>query len=197
MQSGKELNRIIIEIRPLPTHIQVSKHINKVYWHYKDKRIPKKITEGLKLRKIIIGTDGFFRDKISNTRILKNTKSHGKPRLIPINNQLIYNNTMKHEQRSLYVKKIKESLKPFFLNLKPLKPEQFPIQIDGIIQMNKTNENWDLDNLNSIYSKTIQDLMVELSILPGDSVQYISKCMSLEYRGFSEIPSLTLIIKTQ
>jgi hypothetical protein len=54
--------------------------------------------------------------------------------------------------------------------------------------------NWDLDNL-WIYTKCIQDLLVEEGIMPDDNIQFVSKPAAPEFFPISNEEDRKLVFK--
>lgn len=169
---------VTIQIDPLPRRVKMSDHRRKVYWKKTDK-LTKTMEDRFKRNLIFLHKDNYYRDSISKTKIIKNTQSHGTESYLSINAQHIYNSNMSHIKRWSYIKKIKELIRPFLKDIKPIK--QFPIKLSGNLYCPIGKGDWDLDNLTFIYSKVIQDLMVELKIIPDDNIRYINKSMDLQH----------------
>ena len=174
----KILRTIILD--PLPRKVKISDKRRKTYWKKKDK-LTKTLEDRLKRKLIYLDSTGYYRESIGNARILKNTKSHGTEKFISINAQHIYNSNMSHINRWNYIKKIKEAIKPFLVNVKPIDGSEFPVKLSGRLYCPIGKSDWDLDNLTFIYSKVIQDLLTELKIIPDDSIRYINKSLDLEH----------------
>jgi hypothetical protein len=166
----------VIRIYPLPTHVEVSKRRHAKYWKTKDK-LTKEMELKLKSNKIYPHRDGYYRG-FDNKKIIKNTKSVNTPNLVAINGQLIYNNQFSGVERSLYIQLIKKVLKPFIIKITPI--TEFPIKFTCTVFREFGRGDWDLDNL-WIYTKVIQDLMVDEKIIPEDNVKYISQSMGFKY----------------
>ena len=184
----KILRKIVID--PLPRKVQVSQKRSKVYWKMKDK-LTLTLQRQYEKKLIFLHRDGYYRDSATKVKIWKNTKSAGTPGYISINAQHIYNNNMSHIMRSTYIKKIKQVIRPFLIGIQPIDASDFPVHLTGKIFCPANGYNWDLDNLAYIYSKVIQDLLVEMKIIPDDSIRYITKSMDLR---FEESGSEVLII---
>jgi hypothetical protein len=172
------VRKIILD--PLPKKVQVSKKRNKQYWKKTDK-LTLTMERHLKKNLIFLHRDGYYRDSISKTKIWKNTKSAGTPGYLSINAQHIYNSNMSQIMRSSYIKRIKSVIRPFLVGIQPVDISDFPVQLTGKLYCPSGAANWDLDNLAYIYSKVIQDLLVELRIIPDDSIRYINKSMDLRH----------------
>ena len=110
--------------------------------------------------------------------IVKNTRTVGTPNYKKINGQEFYAGVGSPMIRVKVVNAIKDSFRPYLLDVKPLL--EFPVCIECEYHDVPGPANWDLDN-KWIYTKIFQDLLVKEGILPDDNIKYVSKAASMEY----------------
>lgn len=163
-----------------PREIQVSKKRNPVYWKVGDK-LPKKYQNYGNLNGFIVDLDGH--------RVVKNVKTVGTPKSIPINSQLIYVG-LHHSVRSKIVDAIHTLFHDEF-------KKQLPAKIDlkgnrVLISLNfhdvLSRKTRDLDNLSSLFFKCGIDCLTtpsnpnqvtssgyshKLGIIEDDSIYFI------------------------
>lgn len=147
-------------------------------YYKRSKNLPKKIIENLQKGLYAFSPSGYVVLKGSKTKIAIPRKKEGGT-VMSINGQLLYNGLINPITRAKYIREIKNLLRPFFLNQLPIDPSYFPLILSGKLHVFKEDGlNWDVDNL-WIYGKCIQDLMVELRLIPDDNVKIISGSMGL------------------
>ena len=167
-----------IKIFPLPRHVKIGAKKRKRYYK-KSRNLPKKIITGLKSGLYIFSPMNYVIDKSTKQKI-EITKRNQVDLGTPINGQLIYNGLLNHFSRSDFVIEVKRLLRPFFVNIPTIKSHHFPLKITSKLHVFvEDGLNWDVDNL-WIYGKIIQDLMVELHIIPNDNVRFITHPMSMQ-----------------
>lgn len=165
-------------------HVTLSKKRRAKYYSRKSK-IPKKY-QGLPFN-----AKGQLVDKLGNP-IIANPRVVGTPRLKKINGQDFYKGTDSPHIRSKVVSEIKSFLKPFVL--KAAKVEEFPVQIKLELHDVIGVGNWDLDNL-WIYNKCMQDVLVDVGILPEDNVMYVTAAAAPEFYPIEDEEDRKLVFK--
>lgn len=132
----------------------------------------------LKDQNYVIDRAGYLRFRPTGDKVIANPKAAGTPKYQKINGQDFYSGFGSPFMRIKIVAGIKNQFRPF-INRLPIITE-FPIQMEMELHTTIDEANWDLDNL-WIYTKCIQDLMVELGKIPDDNIQYVTKPASPEF----------------
>lgn len=113
--------------------------------------------------------------------VLKNSLVAGKPKFQQIKGNAFYSGFGSFHQRIMIIDAIKDQVKNYF-NINPVNTNDFPIRLEFIIynEFNVKNSNGkfitqDGDNMFYPYTKSIQDLMRDMNIIPDDNLYYIRK----------------------
>lgn len=175
------IEKYICIIPDYPREIQVSKKRNPVYWKVGEKA-PKKYA-GYSI------VNGFLVDTVGN-KVVKNVKTVGTPKSIPINSQLIYVG-LHHSVRSKIVDAIHTLFHDEFKKQLPAKinlKEGHRILISLNFHDTLTRKTRDLDNLSSLFFKCGIDCLTtpsnpnqvtssgyshKLGIIEDDSIYFI------------------------
>jgi hypothetical protein len=176
------LNKYTCIIPNYPTEVRVSDKRREKYWKITDSTIPKKC-EGNQ-----VDNAGFLLDKQGN-KVLRNTKTAGKPRMISINAQKIYVG-IHHSVRSKIVTELHSLFLSAFSKQLPPKIELGDNKILICLHFYDvyTPKLPDLDNLANLFVKCGVDCLTtannpnqlkgsvthKLGILPDDKMQFIS-----------------------
>lgn len=160
---------IKIEI-PYFDKIEITKSRRPKYYSTKDKHIPKKLNNSKTI-------NNFFVDE-NNQKIIKNKRSLDKPRYITINGQSIYNGKLVGHTRNIVSKKVKKIYTEYLKNLPKIESNNISIELE--IQLSSTKDNWDCSN-KWIYIKWFEDTLVDLNIIPDDSIRYIKSSGKVTY----------------
>ena len=158
-----------ITIPDYPSRIKLSeKRIAKYYKKGKTKKVvPKKYADK---HKFDYNKKGFLVNLLTEERVIANPLSVGTPRYWVVNFQSIWNQAVKHQQRSVIMNKLKDILVPY---IKPIKKiTEYPIRIQLILY--DTEMKVDVDNKGVIYTKVITDLLVRNDKIIDDSSQYVN-----------------------
>lgn len=158
------------------TKVAMSKARRPVYYSIKGKRKPPK--SFLKSLLYTLDRQGFLRYRPTGDKVVANKKVVGTPKYQKINGQDFYSGFGSHFERIAIVAGIKNFCRPFIKNL-PIITE-FPVQFEMELHNIIGEGNWDLDNL-WIYTKCIQDLLVECGKMPNDNIQYVTKPAAPEF----------------
>lgn len=142
-----------ITIPNYATTINLTNKRRKAYYKITDK-LPKKYQKNLKNYKII---DGYYVDKNTGERIIKNANSCDKPRMYKISGQDLWSTINPHIRS-----KISRELKQYFYNqlepiLAPIDDSLYPVGVRLIFY--NTIEGEDLDNHALWYRKVINDVL--------------------------------------
>lgn len=166
-----------IIISPLPRQVDLG--VKKRPKYYKlGKSLPLKIHKFIKSGVFSVTREGYVINKKSGLKVRIPSKTNSN--LISINGQNVYNGTLNPINRSKFILAVKTLLKPFFKSIKPIDPSCFPVKMTGFLYISSAaNTNWDVDNL-WIYTKVIQDILVDLGVIPNDNVKYITHPMSMQ-----------------
>ncbi len=170
-----------IKIFPIPRKVQMSAK-KRTRYYKRSKNLPKKVIEGLQKGMYVFSPTGYVLIKGSKVKLAipRNKGSETTGTTLSINGQLLYNGMVNPITRAKYITKIKELIRPFLINQQPIDPGYFPITLSAKLHVFIENgTNWDVDNL-WLYGKCIQDLMVELRMIPDDNVKYISGSMGIK-----------------
>lgn len=154
-----------IEIPNYITHVQLSKARRKKYYK-KGNKIPKKYQNA----QFGYNKLGILIENKSSLPIVANPRTAGTPRFKKINGQEIYTGNLPPMLRSIMIKEMKTYYRSQITKkIKILKPCKLVIDIHNAIGAG----NQDLDNMSWLLVKVIQDVLVELRILPEDNVTVI------------------------
>lgn len=190
------LKKWTCSIPDYPTEIKVSESKRAKYWKSTDK-LPLKV----KNMTTTIGKDSYLFDS-QGERIVKNTKTVGKPRMLTINSQKIYVG-IHHSVRSKIVNELHELFNKEF-------KKQLPAVIDTKDKKIMIGLHFydiyhtklpDLDNLSNLFIKTGIDCLTtpnnpnqtlsngvthKLSIIPDDKMIFI-KSILVEYTSVLDV----------
>lgn len=121
---------------------------------------------------------GFLRYRPTGDKVVANKKVVGTPKYQKINGQDFYSGFGSYHSRINIVAGIKNFCRPFIKFQSKI--TEFPVQFEMELHNVVGEGNWDLDNL-WIYTKCIQDLLVEEGIIPDDNIQFITKPAAPEF----------------
>lgn len=124
----------------------------------------------LNTEKYYFNTKGILISKKTGLPQLANPGTAGKPRYWVVNFQDIWNGNMAKQDRAIKVDKLKNILKPYIETIDNI--VDFPIELNLIIH--NLDCPVDISNKGVIYTKVIEDLLVELGKIPDDSIEYIN-----------------------
>jgi hypothetical protein len=156
-----------VEIPNYITHIQLAKARRKKYYTDQSKTIPKKYkTDKYEFSKI-----GVLTEKSTGLAVLSNPKTAGQPRFKKISGQEIYSGNIHPQIRSKMIREMKEFYAGYFPKTVKIR-EVCKIRFD--IYNIFGEGNYDLDNMSWILVKVIQDVLVNLKILPEDNITVIN-----------------------
>lgn len=159
-----------ITIPDYPDSIQMAKARRPVYYTKKGKRkIPKRY---LNKEKYGFNVAGQVINLATGERVIANSKTAGTERRWVVNFQEIWNGNTSGAARAAKVNKLKDILRPYIQQLKPIRPDQYPIGM--AIKLYNTEFKVDASNKGVIYIKVIEDLMTELKIIEDDGPGYIN-----------------------
>jgi hypothetical protein len=134
-------------------------------------KIPKRIERA----GYTVDEQGYILDK-SGQRVIANTRTVGKPRLIPINNQYIYSQKGSHYTRQALVRGLENYYMPLIIEkIAPIKANDLPVVIEAELYAVPNANLPDGDNFGTIYYKVFSDCLVRAGIIPDDKMYYISK----------------------
>lgn len=161
--------------------ILISNEIRAKYWEFKDfSKLPKKHLENINPNYFFkkIGKKTFVIDKEGN-KLLKNTKSVGKPKYWVLNGQDLYNAVLDWRRRS----KMAEYYHNYFSNY--IKDQLTPINFDELYSLGfigvsiscdiyeiKKGQLIDVSNL-WLLEKFFEDSLVNCKIIPDDNPNYV------------------------
>ena len=158
------------------TRVALSKSRRPVYYSTKGKRKPPKTL--LKNPLYVVDKQGFLRYRPTGDKVVANKKVVGTPKYQKINGQDFYSGFGSQFERIAIVSGIKNFCRPFITKLPIL--TEFPVQFEMELHTVIGQANWDLDNL-WIYTKCIQDLLVETGKMPDDNIQFVTKPAAPEF----------------
>ena len=135
-----------------------------------------------------------------------------KTKSFKLSTQGIYNNKLHPHSRNKVIKQMKTYITPYLKGIKPL--NKFPVKLKfifcsphnygdvrmlkGVLNWKECPDNykasWDLDNRLWIWSKTTCDSLVDMKILPDDTVDYITN-IEYEYRRIDDINDRKIILE--
>lgn len=140
------------------------------------------------------------------THIAKTNNKKAPNKMLKINNQAIYNgyinrfarNTVINNMQGWIDMQIPSSTPPISEYPVKIRFVIYTVRNHGSISLRKGKlcwkepeedyePNWDIENLASIWIKTITDVLTKRGIIPDDSVQYVN---NIEYK-FREVKDLT------
>jgi hypothetical protein len=162
----------VVEVRKFPYEIQVSERKAAKY-HKKsaEAAIPKKYMDSLGVS-YFFNKAGFLVNK-AGQRVVKNTKTVGKPNMVAINGQK-FSSGMHHKQRAIIFSKMKKYLSGYvFQQIKGQIPTGTPIVIWMEYHRPVGIGNWDLDNATWMWFKWFNDVLKETGKIPEDNITII------------------------
>lgn len=131
--------------------------------------IPKKYNN----ENFVYNKEGILIDKETSTKVIKNVRSAGKPKLKKISGQDIWVGLPFHLRT-----KIAREVKNYFIEqldgLTKIDPKLFPIGVDMTFVKSIDRNNWDIDNLALIYRKVLLDCL-KLVVGADDSSEFIQE----------------------
>jgi Holliday junction resolvase RusA-like endonuclease len=168
-----------ISIADFPTEIQISNKQRARY--FKEGRKTPKMPKKYQTSDYQFNKKGILVDKVG-TPMIANPNVVGKPRIMKINGQGLYNAQITKFTRA----KVMAYLKDFFRIHVQKIPEfhDFPLIMEGEVFRPYTNARggaWDVDNFSVFYIKAFQDALTEGGIIPDDNRRFISKPLSFLY----------------
>lgn len=158
-------------------------------YYEKGKTIPKKYQDTTKYHFKHKGSKLVIFDISTNEPVIKNTKTAGKERTIPIKGNDFYAGFASSFTRIKVVESIKGDFLKYFNKLKEFKSSDYPIRIEFIYfdlfnektigkGIHKKNQSQDLDNLRFAYEKCSLDLLTRLGKIVDDKLTFIRKISS-------------------
>lgn len=109
-------------------------------------------------------------DLTTKKPIVANPIAEGTPKIIRINFQMIWNNQISEHSRNIIALAVKESFKVELTKVVPIVGD-YPIKTSFIVH--SKDEKQDVDNLTILYIKTFHDTLVDLGIIPDDTLKYL------------------------
>lgn len=160
------------------THVIISQQ-RRAKFYKKGDKIPRKY----QTKDYTYGVDGFLVHKVTKTKPIKNSRSAGTPRTWKINGQDLINGNVHNRLRAKIFKEVKEYLVGI-LSLQTSSitfPLSYPLCISIIFSDVIEQGNWDLDNKALIWTKWIQDSLVEAKIIDEDNIKHIQE-INIKYK---------------
>lgn len=171
-----------------PAKIKLSNKQRAKYYHKnKGKKPPKKYQNdrySFNEAKVLI-------DLVTGEKVIANPRLAGTPKMWNVNFQAIWNQQIKFQQRAVITNKLKDIFTPYIKNLKPitefpLKFEIFICDIDMVV---------DMSNKGVIYTKIIEDLLVEYKVIPDDKPEFINDTGRCKWVKVSTEEEIRMIIR--
>ena len=191
--------RHYIRIITIPEYIlkvKMSEKRKPSYYEMGKKKIPKKyLNKRFRFVSYHTGkgfTKLFLTDLKTGNKVIANPRSVGTHRYESVNGQGFSSGFSSPYIRNRIVRAIKQSYVPHLRGIQPI--ESFPIGIDMELHAPRGNNRWDLSNL-WVYNKYFEDTLVDLGIIPDDSVDYITKTGAPEYTEVETSEQRKLIFK--
>lgn len=166
MELGNSTLLDTVVIEEYPTRIKVA-----------DKIRPKYYKRGMKLPKTYTKENGYtFKNGYlykNGEKVLKNSRTAGKPRYESLaGNKFSYGQWHHHKRakvvrglKEIYIEKIGDQISPF-------DPSDFPLRVEWDLYTT-IEDMQDLSNL-WFYYKYFEDSLVDIGILPDDSLEYVT-----------------------
>jgi len=180
------------EIPHFIEYIKLSEKRRAVY--YKEgNRIPKKYQN----EHYYFGKDGILRNVETNERIIKNTRTAGKPNMKKINSQYFWSGSNPHIRR-----KIKRDMSNYLLgyikHIPSVRNKQYPIGVNFILYDTIDGEN-DLDNFVYIWFKVVLDTLTAKEmdhkpVIIDDSRKYLQK-LGIEFVEIDKHEDRKLVVQ--
>jgi len=154
-----------IVINNYPDSILISQSRRKKYYT-KDKKIPKRYQSHF----YNFDKDGKLYDVRTNQLVIANPRTAGTQRFWKVNFQDIWNGVLSGPNRAFRINKLKDLLRPHIQTIPRL--TIFPIGLS--ITLYNSHFEIDASNKGAIYTKVIEDLLVETKKIPDDNPSYIT-----------------------
>ncbi len=164
----------VFEIPRFMEHIKLSEKRRPVYYKMGNK-IPKKYQD---IEAYSYDKNGILYNIETGEKVIKNTRTVGKPNMKKINSQSLWSGINPHLRR-----KIKRDMSHYLLNyinkIPPVRMKQYPIGIEFVLYDIMDGEN-DLDNFVYIWFKVVLDVLTakEMNhkpIIIDDSRKYVRR----------------------
>ncbi len=123
--------------------------------------------------------DGVLIDTRTGEPKLANPKTTGTPRYWVVNFQDIWNQNITKQDRAMKVDKLKAILRPYISKIKPLPKSAYPIELNIILY--DITMPVDISNRGAVYTKVIEDMLVEEGKIPDDCPLYINCSGRVKY----------------
>jgi hypothetical protein len=163
--------------------IKTSEARNKKYFSIKTGRgRVKKLKENLPKKYQTIGTDldGYWLG-LDNKRIIANPKAAGTANYVPVNSQLFYS-SVHHAVRNLVMAELHTYWENIFSAHAPFVEQEYPLFIWIDWYCTKEHKTQDIDNFTYIVEKSMFDALTASTIIPNDTVDYITGQASLFHK---------------
>jgi len=158
-------------------------------YYEKGKTIPKKYQDTTKYHFKHKGSKLVIFDISTNQPVIKNTKTVGTERSIPIKGNDFYAGFASSFTRIKVIESIKGDFLKYFNKLKEFKSSDYPIRVEFIYfdEMNEKTtgkkakrkvQSQDIDNLRFAYEKCSLDLLTKLGKIVDDKLTFIRKISS-------------------
>lgn len=196
--------RFNIIFQQYPEEMELSKEKRTIYLHLSEgNKLPKNVTDSLSIG-YKVATFRYYTDKIGwiyhtkdDQKVIRNKKSAGKPNMLKISGQSIWNESVSRWTRNNLKKFLTDYFTPFIVRQLPEKIESqrpniyyhfefifyIPVSLRGYSKIQ------DIDNHAYPYVKGFMDTITLLKLIPDDSAQYFRgyypryvECMTEEER---------------
>ena len=180
--------------------VQLTNKRRKTYWVKSaitpENPLPVKFSEnrryGWKVKK---GYGEVLYDFVEMDYVIKNAKSHDKPRYQMIAGNELY--AKMHERKRIAVMEaLHEHFEEHIRNQMEVRPLNFPVRITMELYRNFGQANWDTDNM-WVYHKAFLDTMRDCGYLPEDSVIYVRESGGTKFIPIKdhETPTMIFVIE--
>lgn len=120
--------------------------------------------------KYSFNTEGVLINNTTGEPQLANPQTAGKPRYWVVNFQDIWNQKLSKQSRAVKIDKLKHVLRPYIKTVPKI--VSFPLRLE--IYIYDIECPVDVSNKGAIYTKVVEDLLVNENVIPDDSAEYIN-----------------------
>lgn len=191
---SKVLRNIVIP--QYPDKVMIAKARRPVYYVSGDARVRGRTNIPSSLianPNYLFDSDGVLIDKRTGEPRLANPRTAGTPRYWVVNFQDIWNQSITKQDRAMKVDKLKAIIRPYIKKMRVLPKTAYPIEIN--ITLYDVAMPVDISNRGAIFTKVIEDLLVDEKKIPDDSVYYINCSGRTKFVSVDTLEEKKMVIK--
>jgi hypothetical protein len=179
--------RFNLILKDYPEKMMLSKERRTLYYHESDTQLPKMIKEDIgnikaqanETSKYYIDSLGWVWDRVSGEKVIKNSRTAGKPNMQKISGQSIWNGAVDMYARNNLKKFLSEYFRPSIARHLPsnlVTPAGEYFHFEFIFFVPIVARKWvaqDIDNHAYPYVKAFLDTVTTMKVIPDDSPRFL------------------------